>query len=196
MISVGENTLYVFGGCGAVGRLNDLHRFDVELNTWTLLAAAPESLSGRGGAGFVSNAQGTKLYVVGGFCGKESNGVWEYDIANNSWSTVLEEGNDRLLPFSVSCGVTIADKIIFFGGEVQPSEKGHEGAGGFTNNVVILDGATGLPLPISIEGEPLPTVRGWSDACVTNNSLIVYGGLSGTDEEPQRLDYCWLLKFV
>ena len=32
MISVGSNTLYVFGGCGAAGRLNDLYSYDIEKN--------------------------------------------------------------------------------------------------------------------------------------------------------------------
>lgn len=30
-----------------------------------------------------------------------------------------------------------------FGGDVDPSEKGHEGAGGFANDSVVLDGAVG-----------------------------------------------------
>lgn len=33
MVSVGSN-LYVFGGCGTKGRLNDLHRFNTEALEW------------------------------------------------------------------------------------------------------------------------------------------------------------------
>ena len=194
MLSVGNNTLYVFGGCATVGRLNDLHKYDIASNTWTQLALAPDDLPGRGGAGFVANQDGTKLYVVGGFYGHESNGVWQYDVASNAWSTVLPEGNDQLRPFSVACGVTVENKLIFFGGEVNPSEKGHEGAGGFTDDVVILDGTTGLPIAAEMTSTVRPMARGWSDADIWNGHLVVYGGLSGSDEAPQRLEDVWLLK--
>ena len=192
MLSV-DNTLYVFGGCAAQGRLNDLHAYDIATNAWTKLAAPPASLTGRGGAGFVTNGT-TSLFVVGGFNGAESNGIWRFDIASNSWETVLEEGNTVVRPFSVACGATIGKHFLFFGGEVNPSEKGHEGAGGFTNDVVVLDSDTGLPVPpsqMTVVG-PLPRERGWAGAGVFNDSLVVYGGLSGSDAAPQRLGDVWV----
>lgn len=213
MISVGSNTLYVFGGCGAAGRLNDLYSYNIDTNIWKKLADAPADMPGRGGPGFVANEQGDSLFVVGGFCGSESNGVWKYDILNDTWSTVLEEGNKILRPFSVASGVTMGSTLVFFGGEVNPSEKGHEGAGGFTNDVIFLDGTTGLPtITTTISSVELPTERGWMDAAavrmesdnsgqesksIGNNTswtLVVFGGLSGSDEQPIRLDDVWLLK--
>jgi len=191
LIAVG-NILYVFGGCAAKGRLNDLHSYNIATNEWNQCAAAPEELKGRGGPGFVASPDGSALFVVGGFCGEESNGIWKYDVANNTWSTVLEEGNDALRPFSVSCGVTMNKYLCFFGGEVNPSEKGHEGAGGFTNGIVLLDGTTGLPVKAIVVGD-LPRDRGWSDAALLGNSLVVYGGLSGSDEAPERLSDVWRL---
>ena len=195
MISVGTNLIYVFGGCAAVGRLNDLYQYNIIENKWTKLAAAPEDLPGRGGAGFVANTNGTLLYVVGGFYGQESNGVWQYNVASNTWTTVLQEGNDQLRPFSVSVGVTLSNnKLIFFGGEIDPSEKGHEGAGGFTNDVVCLDGNTGLPLEVNMQTDVRPEARGWSDAAVWNDTVVVFGGLAGSDDDPKRLDDVWMLK--
>jgi hypothetical protein len=45
--------------------------------------------------------------------------------------------------------------IIFFGGEVDPSDRGHEGAGGFENDMVVLEEKTGVlkktTVPVSRE---------------------------------------------
>ena len=34
-------------------------------------------------------------------------------------------------------------KVVVFGGEVSPSERGHDGAGGFSKEVFLLDPANG-----------------------------------------------------
>ena len=39
--SSSDGKLYIFGGCGAEGRLNDLHCYDVKTNTWEALPASP-----------------------------------------------------------------------------------------------------------------------------------------------------------
>jgi N-acetylneuraminic acid mutarotase len=43
--------LYVFGGCGAEGRMKDLHKFDPKTSKWTKLASF-DKIKGRGGAVF------------------------------------------------------------------------------------------------------------------------------------------------
>jgi N-acetylneuraminic acid mutarotase len=35
------NNLYLFGGCGAKGRLNDLHQYDTKTNSWQTLPSQP-----------------------------------------------------------------------------------------------------------------------------------------------------------
>ena len=49
----GKNTgkLFLFGGCGANGRLNDLHEFDIGRGKWTQLPSS-NAIRGRGGASF------------------------------------------------------------------------------------------------------------------------------------------------
>ena len=39
MVSDGERYLYVFGGCGENGRLNDLHCYDTTTDDWEQLPA-------------------------------------------------------------------------------------------------------------------------------------------------------------
>mmetsp|Transcript_10955 Transcript_10955/g.23708 ORF Transcript_10955/g.23708 Transcript_10955/m.23708 type:complete len:211 (-) Transcript_10955:535-1167(-) len=48
MVAIGTN-LYVFGGCGASGRMADLHKFDTSTNKWTDLGSS-SVLKGRGAA--------------------------------------------------------------------------------------------------------------------------------------------------
>lgn len=87
----------------------------------------------------------------------------------------------------------MGDQIVFFGGEVNPSEKGHEGAGAFSNNLLVLDGKTGKVLSQPLI-ETTPPNRGWSCAAVWNSSsLLVFAGLAGDDTNPIRLDDTWLL---
>ena len=78
------------------------------------------------------------LGVVAGFCGEESNDGHLFDIEKGSWQEKdINNELDGLRPRSVcisesfpSIGVS-----LIFGGEVDPSEKGHEGAGGFENDL-------------------------------------------------------------
>ena len=56
---------------------------------------------------------------------------------------MLANGNDVIRPFSVSCSAVLpapgagAPVAVFFGGEVDPSDKGHEGAGNFSDTVLL-----------------------------------------------------------
>ncbi len=70
MVSVGTK-LYVFGGCGEAGRLNDLHCYDTETGAWQQLPSSPH-IAGRGGAELVGSVPG-RLLVIGGFSGQVSS---------------------------------------------------------------------------------------------------------------------------
>eukprot|EP01084_Bolivina_argentea_P129206 228220_1 len=198
MLSVGSK-LYVFGGCGKLGRLSDLHCFNTENKTWEnpLSLKNPSCLPGRGGAGFLASPCGTYLYVVGGFCGFESNAVCRFSLIDNSWTEIYSEGNNIIKPFSVSCGCVINNNLVFFGGEIDPSDKGHEGAGNFSNDLLILDGSTGAVVRdnCTISGI-IPMARGWASAAsYGNKAMVIFGGLSGNDQNPTRLCDTWILTF-
>ena len=197
MVSLGDK-LYIYGGCSKQGRLSDLYCFDTINNIWEDFShiTTPKGLPGRGGAGFLGSTCGNYLFVVGGFCGYESNAVYKFSLITKTWITVYPEGNNIIKPFSVSCGSVIDNKLIFFGGEIDPSDKGHEGAGDFSSDILILDDITGKKIDSigSIDGK-IPIARGWSSAdCYQNNSIIIFGGLSGDDNNPLRLGDTWLLK--
>lgn len=76
------------------------------------------------------------------------------------------------------------------------------GAGGFENDVVVLDEKTGafiVSLKAADSFEPWPETRGWSDSarfdCDNGSGMFqFFGGLSGDDKNPRRLDDLWMLK--
>jgi hypothetical protein len=194
-----DDSLYVFGGCGAAGRLADLHRLDLPTRTWRVLAAA--DLRGRGGPNFLklpTATAPTQLLVWAGFCGEESRDGQVYDTATGTWQAVLEVA--ALRPRSVCVAATLESHVVLFGGEVNPSDRGHEGAGGFSDEIVLLgaDAATTTTTTQLVVAPSSaahgPVARGWSagdsDGIAT---LYLFGGLTGDDVQPVRLDDLWKL---
>mmetsp|Transcript_6975 Transcript_6975/g.7981 ORF Transcript_6975/g.7981 Transcript_6975/m.7981 type:complete len:365 (-) Transcript_6975:50-1144(-) len=211
MIAVGTD-LYVFGGCGTGGRLADLYKFDTLQNKWEELGES--LLRGRGGANLIhlpgKDGDG-KLAVVAGFCGEESNDGHQYDLerGRQGWDPSLMDSSclANLRPRSVCVSGTIPSlgKVVIFGGEVNPSDRGHEGAGGFENDIVVLDASTGVMDQSDggiLKQEPSaswPMNRGWTDGAVLDQEdktcLYVFGGLAGDDSNPVRLGDLWECDF-
>lgn len=184
----GGHDLYVFGGCGKSGRLGDLHRYDTATGTWHCCPAPEPSIVGRGGAGMaVVNG---KVYVVGGFYGKEVSEVLCYDSSTRQWSAVERQLQPPRSVFAI--GVRNS-RIYVFGGELDPSTKGHEGAGAFYDQVEVFDPATAADVgwqKLSLAGEA-PVARGWLASAMTQSGWFLHGGL---DSSNQRLSDEWLLE--
>lgn len=185
-----HGNLFVFGGCGEEGRLNDLYKLDLTTLTWHSLGKS-SLLRGRGGANLISlpSEKEDKVAIVGGFAGEETNDGHVYE--GSAWHDVGMDVSG-MRPRSVCVSGCIGTVIVIFGGEVDPSERGHEGAGGFENDVVVLDAATGKYLE-TMRTSLQPETRGWADGAVSGKSLYVFGGLSGDDATPKRLNDLWRL---
>ena len=89
--------------------------------------------------------------------------------------------------------------VVVFGGEVDPSSKGHEGAGSFANDVVAVRARSGAEVLVDVKAsestQALPQARGWADGAALNDSLgVVFGGLTGDDANPVRLGDTWFLR--
>lgn len=200
MICIGDN-LFVFGGCTAGGRENDLWKFDLTNRSWENLGCTP-LLRGRGGPNLVPLASGSMVGVVAGFAGEETADGHAFDLGNKKWqeSGLVLEG---MRPRSVCASASFPSvgKTIVFGGEVDPSALEHMGAGGFENDIVVLDEKTGK-YETTIPGASTsdwPMTRGWLDSasCDMGNGvgqLFIFGGLSGDDKNPTRLDDIWTLQ--
>jgi len=185
MVCIGE-TLYLFGGCGTSGRLADLHSFDTNTGTWTDLRKSV--LRGRGGANVIALPHLNKIAVVAGFAGEETCDGQMYDISKGQWDEKLTKLEAQLRPRSVCISGLFQSEMFLFGGEVDPSHKGHDGAGGFEGDVIFLaeDGEV-LERVASKESE-WPESRGWGDGSAVKNGFYVFGGLAGDDASPKRLD--------
>ena len=95
-------------------------------------------MTGRGGACFAANPEGTELWVIAGFSGQENNDIHRFDIASKTWHTD-SKWSEGFRPRSVAGHCTFDDKILIFGGEVDPSGLGHDGAGSFACDTVLWD---------------------------------------------------------
>ena len=195
MIAVNSD-LYVFGGCGTNGRLADLHKFDTIKSTWHNLGKS-ELLRGRGGPNLL-HLKSDRLAVVAGFAGEETNDGHAYDLSKSTWETAVLGGLADLRPRSVCVAISLpAGKALIFGGEVNPSDLGHEGAGGFENDVVILDGNSGALLSTIPSSAGWPVQRGWADGAAgetikgLTGRFYIFGGLTGDDASPRRLNDLW-----
>lgn len=194
--AVGDR-VYVFGGCDASGRRADLHEFDLSSRRWTELAPPADlgGYPGRGGATLEAAADGSALLAVAGFAGHETNDVVRFDVARRVWERAPSEW---LRPRSVCASFSFAPvsgpAVVVFGGEVSPSDKGHEGAGGFASDLVGID-AGGQPIEVVVDGASTPPPRGWgAGTAIAADQGVLFGGLSGDDAAPVRLGDAWHLE--
>ncbi|XP_058751991.1 nitrile-specifier protein 5-like [Vicia villosa] len=183
-----DQHVYVFGGCGVAGRLNDLWAFDVVDGKWVEFPSPGEACKGRGGPGLtVSHG---KIWVVYGFAGMEVDDVHCFDLAHKTWAQV-ETGGLKPTARSVFSTCLSGKHIIVYGGEIDPSDQGHMGAGQFSGEVYALDTETlsWTRLDDKVESGGHPGPRGWcafaSASRGGREGLLVYGGNSPSND---RLD--------
>lgn len=193
MVSIGD-MLFVFGGCdNKHGRVNDLFAFDIKTSVWTQMPSS-DAIKGRGGPNLIASPDGKRVFVTGGFSGEENMDMHSFDLETQTW-TQVETAGWRARSVCISSSLSLSGGggvLVVFGGEVNISEKGHEGAGEFENDVVLFDGE-GKFITVA-KPENAPVIRGWgSGDRFGPNSLIFFGGLTGTDADPTRLNDIWKL---
>lgn len=152
MTSLGSK-IYVFGGCGASGRLNDLWCLDTSSETgpsWKCLSIGGpiEGMypSPRGGAGLIALPEGNsahRLILMYGFDGKQRGDIWSFEVDGSAgmWEECTDQQRgDIPQDRSVFAATRMGENQIFlFGGEVEASTDGHEGAGAFRSDSYVLN---------------------------------------------------------
>lgn len=183
-----DRKMYIFGGCGVAGRLNDLWAYDTVDKNWIKYPVPGENCKPRGGPGLA--AVRGKIWVVYGFSGVEQDDVHSFDLVKQEWAEA-ETGGDKPLARSV-CSTIGIDKYIFvYGGEVDPSDLGHLGAGMFSGELYVLDTEmlTWKKWDDVEKSGAHPGPRGWCAFAPGERDgevgLLVYGGNSPTND---RLD--------
>ncbi|XP_050206094.1 nitrile-specifier protein 5 [Mercurialis annua] len=188
-----DRHVFIFGGCGVDGRLNDLWAYDTVEGKWVKYPSPGDSCKGRGGPG-LSVTRG-KIWVVYGFAGVEADDVHCYDPVLEKWDQV-ETSGEKPTARSVFSTVGIGKYIVIYGGEVDPSDQGHMGAGKFTGDLYALDTDTlvWLKLDDGPGSKNHPGPRGWcafaSGSLGGKLGLLVYGGNSPSND---RLDDIFFL---
>lgn len=189
----GGGRVYVFGGCGTSGRLNDLWCYDLQACQWSCLhQGGPEAPMARGGAKLVASPDGTRVVLLFGFSGKQHGDIAVFDTTAGAWQLLPAEAQqgDVPSPRSVFAAAALDGHAVMFGGEREESDLGHEGAGEFVADVFALDVASMEWARATVDG-PGPAPRGWTEMAVSGpRQLLLFGGL---DASNTRLGDLWEL---
>ena len=178
-----STSMFVFGGCSAGGRVNDLWRLDLISRKWYLLddGSSGSSPCARGGAIIWASSDDSTVIVAGGFDGTAPTAdTWEWK-SNSSWTLL---GKDLFPARSVAAFADLNGQLIVFGGEKDPAENGHLGAGSFRNDVWVFDNDKKSWTQVECVGDVSPCPRGWTQWAVEpeKDSLILIGGLNDSNE--------------
>lgn len=180
-----DRRVYIFGGCGVAGRLNDLWAYDVKDGQWVGFPKPGETCLGRGGPGLVVSEG--KIWVIYGFSGVELDDVHCFDPVSGEWA-LIETTGEKPTPRSVFSTVGIGKYAFLCGGEIDPSDLGHLGAGKFSSEVFAFDTETRIWKrweDLADEGHH-PGPRGWCAFSAAQregkDGLLVYGGNSPTND--------------
>ena len=137
--------------------------------------------------------------------------IHKYSIKEGKWTTMKEvqlifrEKDNSIYIYtcfmfqtlpaarSVALCAEMLGRLVLVGGELEPSARGHAGAGNFSSQTAVFSyRAGGLKEVGRGEGPP---ARGWADGAVwRGDRLVVAGGLTGDDTSPVRLADVWLGK--
>jgi hypothetical protein len=179
--------LFVFGGCGEEGRLNNLWQYDTCNKLWSQLPTPnSKQLVARGGCAlvFLNNA----LWVFGGFCGQELGDIASFDLVTQTWTYLTDA---KISPRSVFAFGCLNGVLIGHGGEQNPSELGHAGAGEFADDIILIQ-------PIKENGDRVETKRlefensaggkrGWHAGATIKSTFYVFGGNTSENERDNSL---------
>ncbi|KAH8693892.1 hypothetical protein BGW36DRAFT_345749 [Talaromyces proteolyticus] len=192
----GQDTIFLHAGCPDKGRLADLWAFNIRTRQWQELPLAPKPERGGTSIAYANR----KLFRMNGFDGTTEQGgaVDVFDVENNVWSTVTypADGVSGPKPRSVSCllSLNIQQKpsLVTMFGEGDPSSLGHQGAGKMFSDVWVFDIESQKWTEAPVDQKKAPVARGWFDADVIADSVIIHGGLAESNE---RLGDVWRLYF-
>ena len=71
-----------------------------------------QTIVGRGGASLVASKAGDKLFLIGGFAGKEMDDVYIYDLNKKAWKFLTETKVPTPRSVCISTGITVSACLI------------------------------------------------------------------------------------
>lgn len=163
-----ENSLYIFGGYGGNGRLDDIWEYRFIEHQWVRLETRGTPPAGRENNGAVVYNDG--MYVFGGYSGQEwLNDFHRLDFRTLEWTLILgREGNPPSTRFGYVSAVW-KDSFIVFGG--------YDGST-WLNDLHEFDFLHDRWTRIETTGSG-PSVRSCPSWVCYNHCLYIFGGYDG-----------------
>lgn len=164
-----QDALYVFGGYGGSGRLDDIFRFDFPSRCWTRLDVQGAIPAGRENNGAV--VHGSKMYLFGGYSGFTwLNDFHSFNFDTSTWQAV-PSGHKGSVP-STRFGYVSAvhgDFMYVFGG--------YDGSA-WLNDMFDFDFERGIWSATQVQGF-IPSGRSCPSWATHNGSVYLFGGYDG-----------------
>mmetsp|Transcript_127999 Transcript_127999/g.362299 ORF Transcript_127999/g.362299 Transcript_127999/m.362299 type:complete len:518 (-) Transcript_127999:185-1738(-) len=164
-----QDALYVFGGYGGSGRLDDIYRFDFPSRCWHRLEVQGTVPAGRENNGAV--VHGNKMYLFGGYSGFTwLNDFHSFNFETSTWMAV-PSGHKGSVP-STRFGYVSAvhgDFMYVFGG--------YDGSA-WLNDMFDFDFERGIWSATQVQGF-IPSGRSCPSWATHNGSLYLFGGYDG-----------------
>jgi N-acetylneuraminic acid mutarotase len=153
---------------------DDFHVYDIETNTWSILAPRP-----RKSHGYQIAAYGDYIYAFGGFAYSENHKPrWKsldfidrYHIKENKWETV----GTLLTPRSSNAAITIGTKVYLVGGWNGTPKFENDADGIFHKTIEVFDLLT-EKIELAPFEIPTPVRRAFTGINL-NNEIVLIGGL-------------------
>lgn len=184
-VVVGDK-MYVFGGYGGDGRLDDFWEYTFEGRSWRQIEYNSSSPGVRENNGVVEHDG--KLYLFGGYNGSEwLNDFWEFDLESRIWRQLEPRGDPPASRFGY-VSMTWRDVFLLFGG--------YDGAT-WLNDMHEFSFETELWRALDQKGN-IPSIRSCPSWAQRGDSVFMFGGYDGVQRMNDffefRLDtYTWTL---
>jgi N-acetylneuraminic acid mutarotase len=164
-----QDNLYIFGGYGGGGRLDDICRFDFPTKCWERVEVQGSIPAGRENNGAV--VHGSKMYLFGGYSGFTwLNDFLSFDFHTRMWQAV-PSGQKGVVPstrFGYVSSVS-EDNMFIFGG--------YDGSA-WLNDMFDFDFRRGLWSNTQVKGF-VPSGRSCPSWATHSNSVYLFGGYDG-----------------
>mmetsp|Transcript_8640 Transcript_8640/g.14792 ORF Transcript_8640/g.14792 Transcript_8640/m.14792 type:complete len:517 (-) Transcript_8640:83-1633(-) len=164
-----QDALYVFGGYGGGGRLDDICRFDFPSRCWTSVEVQGTVPAGRENNGGV--VHGNKMYIFGGYSGFTwLNDFLSFSFETSTWQ-VVPSGQKGSVP-SARFGYVSAvaeDSMYVFGG--------YDGSA-WLNDMFDFDFRRGLWTSTQVQGF-IPLGRSCPSWATHSGAVYLFGGYDG-----------------
>lgn len=185
--------IYLFGGVTRSGFayavLNDLWRFDIEANTWTLLKAngdvnspPPRQVPVGGYLPMKNSIIMNGGEFLQGFSFFEAKDTWIYSINSDTWEDVTPEPDNNLLPpRNFAAGGVFANNFVIYGGDAPGGSAGCGAPfGSFFQNAMnetwVFDARPNSRVWYKLNTAVGPEPKKRHAFAVLSNKLCIHGG--------------------